>query len=104
MCEVLLDPTDGDVSVSGRTLDSVATYTCNSGYALSTGGSSFMRVCTEVASWSDSPPTCDSKPSQLSLAIMCAVGILSIGGVGGGAKSFSFPPNDHGIIIFSTSS
>ena len=54
-CGSLDDPANGDVSVSSTTFNSMATYSCNTGYTL-TGDD--MRMCTESSRWSGSEPTC----------------------------------------------
>ena len=48
--------TNGDVLILGTTLDSVARYSCRSGYFL-VGVN--MRTCLAVGRWSGSPPRCD---------------------------------------------
>lgn len=69
MCEPLEDPENGEVSVTTRTIDSVANYTCNPGYAL-VGND--MRTCLETGIWSGEEPTCTSKyyDSQIMGVIM----------------------------------
>ena len=57
-CGSLDDPTNGEVSVSGTTLNSVATYSCNTGYTL-TGDD--MRTCLESGLWSGNVPSCIGK-------------------------------------------
>ena len=57
-CGDLEDPANGEVSVSGTTVNSVATYSCNTGYTL-TGDN--MRMCLETGLWSGSEPSCTSK-------------------------------------------
>ena len=54
-CGTLGNPANGMVSVSTTTYNSVATYSCNPGYAL-TGDD--MRTCLDTKSWSGSEPTC----------------------------------------------
>ena len=56
-CEPLVDPPNGVVSFN-TTVNSVATYSCNTGYTL-TGDD--MRTCLETGVWSGSAPTCTGK-------------------------------------------
>ena len=61
LCEVLSDPTNGAVSVTGdgNSVDDVATYTCNNGFELDGND---MATCTLIdsnnAAFSPAPPTC----------------------------------------------
>ena len=57
-CGDLEDPPNGTVSFSTTTYNSVANYSCITGYAL-TGNSS--RTCLDLGTWSDSQPTCSGK-------------------------------------------
>ena len=57
-CSVLQDPEYGTVSVSATTYDSVANYSCNTGYAL-TGDE--MRMCQISGVWSGNETICTSK-------------------------------------------
>ena len=61
-CPVLLQPSMGIVSVTSRTVGSVAMYSCNEGYQLN--GSREI-VCGEDESWSDEPPLCSCKTSVI---------------------------------------
>ena len=54
-CERLPDINNGQVDLSGRTLGSTATYTCNQGFVLV--GSS-TRICQSNGQWSGSEPSC----------------------------------------------
>ena len=54
-CGTLNDPTNGLVTVSTTTYNSVAMYSCNIGRNL-TGND--MRMCLVTGSWSGSEPTC----------------------------------------------
>ena len=64
-CGILATPpANGKVKVFGRTIDSVATYSCDDGYYLK--GDSF-RVCLENGLWSGSAPQCDGKSQIVSL-------------------------------------
>ena len=56
-CPVLEDPINGTVVVSGRTVGSVANYTCVSGHLL-TGV--MIRECLVTGEWSDQAPICES--------------------------------------------
>ena len=54
-CGLLTDPENGEVSFSTATYSSVATYSCDSGYALIGDN---MRTCLDTGLWSGSAPTC----------------------------------------------
>ena len=64
-CGSLGNPENGMVSVSTTTYNSVANYSCNTGYNL-TGEMS--RTCLDTGLWSGSEPTCTGK-TQHSLKI-----------------------------------
>ena len=57
-CGDLDDPENGQVSLTGTTFGSKATYTCNKGFELV--GSS-MRMCLANAQWMGEAPTCERK-------------------------------------------
>lgn len=57
-CGDLDDPENGEVSLTGTTFGSNATYSCNDGYFLE-GESS--RVCQSDGNWSGEAPTCERK-------------------------------------------
>ena len=61
-CGSLDDPANGEVSVSSTTFNSVATYSCNTGYNLTEHG---IRTCSESGVWSGSEPTCTGKMGVL---------------------------------------
>ena len=54
-CSALTSPTNGSVSAPSTTYGSVATYSCNGGYAL-TGASS--TTCSAAGTWSNPAPVC----------------------------------------------
>ena len=54
-CGALDNPENGMVDVSETVLDSVANYSCNTGYTL-TGDA--MRTCQGDSNWSGTKPTC----------------------------------------------
>ena len=54
-CERLQDIRNGQVDLSGRTVGSTATYSCNRGFVLV--GSS-TRICQSNGQWSGSEPSC----------------------------------------------
>ena len=54
-CEVLLDISEGDVSLSGTVFGSVATYSCNNGYRVE---GDRERTCLANATWSGTTPHC----------------------------------------------
>ncbi len=62
-CSDLILLTNGDIvytagSTNSRPVDTVATYTCNTGYTLN-GGTT--RTCESDGVWSGSTPTCQRK-------------------------------------------
>ena len=57
-CGPLDYPEKGEVSLSGTTVGSVATYSCEAGYALDGG---IKRECLASGIWSGTAPTCISK-------------------------------------------
>lgn len=61
-CQILSNPKNGRVEHGGTDIDSVATYSCQSGYVLD--GLS-QRRCASDGTWSGTDPTC--KPIYLSL-------------------------------------
>lgn len=58
MCPSLNNPTNGEVRVSGLSVGSTATFTCNFGYVLS--GSPVL-LCENRGIWNASDPTCESE-------------------------------------------
>ena len=54
-CPSLTAPTNGDVSYTTTTYQSVATYTCNLGYTLNGDAT---QNCGADGTWSGSEPTC----------------------------------------------
>ena len=56
LCDELPDLGNGNITVTGQTEGSDATYTCNDGYQL-TGGNS-IRTCVDTGMWSGQEPTC----------------------------------------------
>ena len=56
MCPPLDAPGNGTVVWTGLTPGSIATYSCNDGYALI---GVKTRECQSDESWSDVPPTCE---------------------------------------------
>ena len=62
-CGTLTNPTNGQVSHTGRTtFGQTATYSCDTGYIL-VGGNT--RMCQATGVWSGSSPTCQSMLYQL---------------------------------------
>ena len=71
-CGFLNDPDNGQVDTSsGTTFSSTATYTCNTGYTLS---SSQSRTCGADRNWTSTEPSCYSKSS---LHVKCKAVIRS---------------------------
>ena len=54
-CPQLQNPANGQVSVSGTTVGSTATYTCNTGFVIARQST---RQCLESGQWSGQAPTC----------------------------------------------
>ena len=59
-CEALSDPDNGHVTLTGTSLNSQATYTCNSGYELN---GPMTRAC-QTNGWSGNDTTCEGKESH----------------------------------------
>ena len=59
-CPELTSPENGQVDISETTENSIATYSCDSGYTLS---EPFTRMCRSDGVWSKSEPPCQSKNS-----------------------------------------
>ena len=57
-CGDLDDPENGQVSLTGTTFGSSATYTCNRGFELV---GSRMRMCLASGEWMGDAPTCERK-------------------------------------------
>lgn len=57
-CGGLLNPTNGQVSISGTTEGSIANYSCTNGYHV-VGNTS--RACQSDSQWSGNAPTCERK-------------------------------------------
>ena len=58
MCEDLPNITNGQVVLTGRFVNAIATYSCNPGYILE---GNKRRVCQRNGQWSGSVPSCRSK-------------------------------------------
>ena len=94
-CPALSDPDNGVVGTTGTRVGDTATYTCNSGYELST---SDTQTCQSNGEWSGSAPTCEGIQSysyylldndyKIILAVQCPAlsnpenGAVSITGTG----------------------
>ena len=57
-CGDLTDPLNGVVNLTNTTFGSQASYTCDTGFMLS---SSQTRICQDDGNWSNSEPECTSK-------------------------------------------
>lgn len=57
-CLVLQDPPNGRVSLSGTSMGSEASYSCDSGFTLV---GSRVRVCQAEGEWSSEEPFCQGK-------------------------------------------
>lgn len=56
MCTGLVDPLNGSVTPTSALPDGVATYTCQTGYALN---GSATTTCLSTGLWDNAPPTCE---------------------------------------------
>ena len=54
LCPVLTPPENGDVFVSGQTVNSIATYICNEGFL----SELLVRSCLDNGEWSGFDPMC----------------------------------------------
>ncbi len=84
-CGSLANPVNGQVMVTNTTYNSIATYSCNTGY-LEVGGTT-SRSCQDDGNWSASAPTCQSKSQAhlLPVIVMVIVYVLSSSGAPGSA-------------------
>ena len=57
-CGDLSDPSNGQVTLTGTTFGSTATYECDSGSILV---GSLERTCQDDGNWSGTDPTCDGE-------------------------------------------
>ena len=57
-CPILEAPADGQVDFSSSSVNSVAMYTCNSGFRLEGPD---QRTCLQNGTWTDTDPTCTGK-------------------------------------------
>ena len=55
LCPELPNPTNGEVSLTGNTVGSLASYSCDLGFGL-VGFST--RICQPIGQWSGQAPTC----------------------------------------------
>ena len=74
MCPELPDPSNGTVEVSGLTVGSTASYTCDDGFKLS---ENMLRMCETGGVWSGSEPLCES--GTYSISCVYIDGIIAIG-------------------------
>ncbi len=70
MCERLLDIDNGQVFLSGVTVDSAAVYRCNIGFEL-VGESS--RTCQSSGLWSGAEPICTRELLCMLFFLVCGV-------------------------------
>ena len=54
-------PANSAIQSTTTTFGSIAIYSCNPGYELSTGTATFIRECLGTAEWSGATPSCDSE-------------------------------------------
>ncbi len=101
ICSDLPSLADGTINYGGagstnsKPVDTVATYTCNTGYTLN--GGTTTRTCGSGV-WSGSAPTCQRKWNGL-----CTVCLLS-GIVSHTADCPELPPLTNGMIMYSAGS
>lgn len=72
-CGGLPDLENGNVISSPSTFQSIATYSCDMGYDLSSGGQNFTRLCQSSANWTLTPPNCIRKYYMTYLC--CIIGL-----------------------------
>ena len=72
LCSELSSPTNGQVTWTGLTSGSTATYTCNSDYQLI---GEQNRTCLSTGMWSGQEPTCESMYSHSIGTNFCTVHI-----------------------------
>lgn len=61
-CATLVDPENGQVEVTGQTLGSVATYSCEDGFVLM---GDRARECGPAGQWSGEAPVCTREECML---------------------------------------
>ena len=66
-CSSLTSPSNGEVSLTTTTFESVAMYTCEEGYLLM---GSPMRECQADGNWTQQDPLCESKFLKIDNFIM----------------------------------
>ncbi len=105
ICSDLPSLTNGDIDYGGggstnsRPVDTVATYTCTTGYTLS-GVSSTTRTCGSDGLWSGSPPTCQRK----CMNGLCTVFVVVECIVSHTANCPDLPTLTNGMIMYSAGS
>ncbi len=92
-CSALISLTNGDITPDSRSVGTVATYTCDTGYTLS---GDTTRTCGSAGVWSGSAPTCQGKEYKLVCWQLtdCAVSTAT-------CPDLTVPAN--GVIIYSSS-
>ena len=101
ICSDLSSPTNGDIDYGGagstnrRSVNTVATYTCDTRYTL-TGGST-TRTCESDGVWSGSAPMCQSKVNEL--CTLCLLSVFSYT-----ADCPDLPSLINGMIMYNTGS
>lgn len=73
LCVVPEAPENGDVRVTGVTVSSTATYSCNRGFQLTGNGT---RICLHSGEWSEEPSTCQSMSFHLYTNILSLIFLL----------------------------
>ena len=73
MCPELPDPSNGAVMVSGLTVGSTASYTCDDGFKLS---ENILRMCETGGVWSGSEPLCEPGKHLISCVYIDGIGAL----------------------------
>ena len=67
-CGSLSNPENGAVQWNSTAYNSVATYTCNTGYDLEGGRT---RMCSEGGTWSNSEPLCNGEGHHMQNVLLC---------------------------------
>ena len=73
VCDTLTSPENGQVTLTSRTVGSVATYSCGVGYNLVGSVSRMCQMGSGRLEWSDSEPTCGMILSTLNCNAVCVL-------------------------------
>ena len=75
MCLPLTSPGNGTVTLSGRSVGDIATYTCSDVFYLM---GNMTTVCQSNGSWSDVPPMCISKQIYMLQTLLLEQGNIPV--------------------------